>query len=107
MLPGVPGVPAILPPAPQQALPAPVARPSSTTTSGSSSPPIDFRSPRRPNHGQEGRPILLRANHFQVRMPRGYIHHYEVSIVPDKCPRRVNRCVNFTGYPLALIPCFT
>ena len=24
-------------------------------------------------------------------MPRGFIHHYHVSIVPDKCPRRVNR----------------
>ena len=24
-------------------------------------------------------------------MPRGYIHHYSISIVPDKCPRKVNR----------------
>jgi eukaryotic translation initiation factor 2C len=24
-------------------------------------------------------------------MPRGYIHHYHVSITPDKCPRKVNR----------------
>lgn len=24
-------------------------------------------------------------------MPRGYIHHYDVSIQPDKCPRKVNR----------------
>ena len=22
---------------------------------------------------------------------RGYIHHYHISIVPDKCPRKVNR----------------
>lgn len=54
-------------------------------------PMVEFRCPNRPNHGSEGRPILLRANHFQVRMPRGYIHHYDVTIVPDKCPRRVNR----------------
>ena len=33
-------------------------------------PPLDhpqFVCPRRPNLGREGRPILLRANHFQVR----------------------------------------
>ena len=24
-------------------------------------------------------------------MPRGYIHHYHVTITPDKCPRKVNR----------------
>lgn len=24
-------------------------------------------------------------------MPRGFIHHYDVSIQPDKCPRKVNR----------------
>ena len=34
---------------------------------------------------------MLRANHFQISMPRGYIHHYHVSITPDKCPRKVNR----------------
>lgn len=51
----------------------------------------DFQCPSRPNHGTEGQPIQLRANHFQVRIPRGLIHHYDVSIQPDKCPRRVNR----------------
>ncbi|KAG0726741.1 Protein argonaute-1 [Chionoecetes opilio] len=50
-----------------------------------------FVAPRRPNLGREGRPITLRANHFQISMPRGYIHHYDVSIQPDKCPRKVNR----------------
>ena len=24
-------------------------------------------------------------------MPRGYMHHYDVAIQPDKCPRKVNR----------------
>jgi len=51
----------------------------------------DFISPPRPNQGTEGRTISLRANHFQVRVPKGIIHHYEVNITPDKCPRRVNR----------------
>ena len=42
--------------------------------SGSLTPPGDastphFLCPRRPNLGREGRPIMLRANHFQV-MPR-------------------------------------
>lgn len=50
-----------------------------------------FLAPRRPNHGMEGRPIVLRANHFQVRIPGGIIQQYEINIVPDKCPRRVNR----------------
>ncbi len=50
-----------------------------------------FLAPRRPSHGVEGRPIVLRANHFQVRIPGGIIQHYEISITPDKCPRRVNR----------------
>ena len=27
----------------------------------------DFQCPPRPNHGTDGRPITLRANHFQVR----------------------------------------
>lgn len=45
--------------------------------------------PRRPNLGHEGRPIMLRANHFQISMPRGFVHHYDVSIQPDKCPRKV------------------
>ncbi|XP_053382229.1 protein argonaute-2-like isoform X1 [Mercenaria mercenaria] len=53
--------------------------------------PPDFTCPPRPNTGTDGRPILLRANHFQVRIPKGVIHHYDISITPDKCPRRVNR----------------
>ncbi len=56
--------------------------------------PLDqghFLSPRRPDYGKEGELILLRANHFQVRIPGGMLHHYEALIQPDKCPRRVNR----------------
>jgi eukaryotic translation initiation factor 2C len=50
-----------------------------------------FNSPRRPNVGMDGRPIVLRANHFQITMPRGFLHHYEITITPDKCPRKINR----------------
>jgi eukaryotic translation initiation factor 2C len=50
-----------------------------------------FSCPRRPNLGREGRPIGLRANHFQISMPRGFVHHYDINIQPDKCPRKVNR----------------
>lgn len=50
-----------------------------------------FRCPKRPNKGNEGRPIALRANHFQITMPRGFLHHYDITISPDKCPRKINR----------------
>ena len=74
-----------------------------TTSLSSNSPPLGafgtspspdqplFSCPRRPNLGREGRPIQLRANHFQISMPRGFIHHYQINILPDKCPRKVNR----------------
>ncbi|PZQ91291.1 MAG: hypothetical protein DI548_01900 [Flavobacterium johnsoniae] len=52
---------------------------------------VQFQCPQRPNHGVEGRAILLRANHFSVRIPGGTIQHYTVEVQPDKCPRRVNR----------------
>lgn len=53
----------------------------------------DFAPPKRPNIGSLGRAIALRTNFFQVRLPKGDIHHYDLSISPDKCPRRVNRDV--------------
>ena len=52
--PGPPGPPGAQPPGPPGGkLPGPPA-------------PSDFQCPSRPNHGMDGRPILLRANHFQV-----------------------------------------
>ncbi|KAJ8321901.1 hypothetical protein KUTeg_000372 [Tegillarca granosa] len=74
-----------VPPPPQPPPPGPPSQPPPIP------PPSDFICPPRPNHGTEGKPILLRANHFQVRIPKGVIHHYDVQITPDKCPRRVNR----------------
>ncbi|CAK5043667.1 unnamed protein product [Meloidogyne enterolobii] len=41
---------------------------------------IQFQCPPRPNHGTEGRPILLRANHFKVTNSGGYVHFYAVEI---------------------------
>lgn len=79
------------------AIPGPVAPPTGALAlpTALGLPPVtalqEFRSPSRPNHGMEGQPIHLRANHFQVTIPRGFVHHYEVNISPDKCPRRVNR----------------
>lgn len=61
-----------------------------TTTPAPPDLPV-FTCPRRPNLGREGRPIALRANHFQISMPRGFVHHYDINIQPDKCPRKVNR----------------
>ena len=34
---------------------------------------------------------MLKANYFKVNIPNGDLHHYDVDIRPDKCPRRVNR----------------
>jgi len=52
---------------------------------------LDFQAPPRPNSGQVGKPIWLKANYFKVSIPNGDIHHYDIDIKPDKCPRRVNR----------------
>lgn len=68
-----------------------VALPGATTAiAPTPTEPPHFQCPRRPNLGREGRPIGLKANHFQITMPRGFVHHYDVSIQPDKCPRKVS-----------------
>ncbi|XP_071810856.1 protein argonaute-2-like isoform X3 [Apostichopus japonicus] len=85
--PGVPGQggPAAPPPAPGGQIGQPPVQ--------SPSPPLmdQVLLPRRPGIGLEGRKILLRANHFQMKIPHGDIYHYDVTISPEKCPRRVNR----------------
>lgn len=50
-----------------------------------------FHPPLRPNFGRIGKAIMLRANHFQVKIPKNVLYHYDVTIVPEKCPRRINR----------------
>ncbi|KPM09009.1 argonaute 2-like protein [Sarcoptes scabiei] len=64
---------------------------SSGGTSGSETNIPVFVSPKRPGIGSKGFHISLRANHFQITMPRGFLHHYDVTISPDKCPRKINR----------------
>lgn len=54
-------------------------------------PDTNFLAPLRPDFGKQGDQIVLRANHFRVIVPGTLLHHYEVFIQPDKCPRRVNR----------------
>ncbi|XP_033109683.1 protein argonaute-2-like isoform X1 [Anneissia japonica] len=84
-----------LPPSPPEQTMPPTTPPTGTTSTTDSpvpSPPLEeIPCPTRPNVGTEGRPIVLRANHFQIRIPRGEIYHYDITITPDKCPRRVNR----------------
>jgi eukaryotic translation initiation factor 2C len=62
-----------------------------TQPPGLPTPFSSLQPPSRPNFGQVGRPIGLRANHFQVKIPTSTLYHYDVGIQPDKCPRRVNR----------------
>lgn len=52
-----------------------------------------LRPPLRPEEpGRSGRPISLQANHFQVvRLPKNDIQHYDVTITPEKTPRKLNR----------------
>lgn len=51
----------------------------------------DFHAPPRPSQGQVGKPLWLKANYFKVTIPNGDVHHYDIDIKPEKCPRRVNR----------------
>ncbi|CEF69226.1 Protein argonaute-4 [Strongyloides ratti] len=55
--------------------------------------PYNFMFPLRPDYGTQGREILLRANHFKVSMPIGDVEYYHVDIMPEKCPRKINRDV--------------
>lgn len=50
-----------------------------------------FLCPRRPAEGNEGRIIKLRANHFPIIIKAANIFQYDVTITPDRCPRKVNR----------------
>ena len=99
--------------------PGPIMRPTPPSQVPTVAGP-DFHPPLRPSFGAIGRPIVLRANHFQVRergtggrerkrergrersviiiclflqvkIPSCVLYHYDVAIIPDKCPRRVNR----------------
>ena len=50
--------------------------------------------PQRPGVGTLGRPIDLQTNHFPITFPRrGELYHYDVTLKPDTCPRKINRLV--------------
>ena len=50
--------------------------------------------PERPGLGTKGRKIELVANHFKLQFPRqSCVYHYDVDILPGKCPRHINRQV--------------
>jgi eukaryotic translation initiation factor 2C len=52
---------------------------------------FQYMAPLRMSYGTEGKPIRLRANHFSIQISQGFIYQYSVGIIPDKCPKRVNR----------------
>ncbi|KAH9474635.1 Protein argonaute PNH1 [Psilocybe cubensis] len=47
--------------------------------------------PLRPGFGTSGKPIKLRANFFPVKMPKGPLYEYDVSISPSTSIKRVKR----------------
>jgi hypothetical protein len=75
----------------QSTIPSQLISQPSQLTSLASSLSLQFMPPPRPSIGTEGKTIKLRANHFTIQIPKGYIYHYVVSIQPDKCPKRINR----------------
>uniref|UniRef100_UPI00358DE5BC protein argonaute-2-like isoform X2 n=1 Tax=Myxine glutinosa TaxID=7769 RepID=UPI00358DE5BC len=52
-----------------------------------------FQAPVRPCLGTSGKLIKLQANYFELDIPKIDLHHYDIEIKPEKCPRRVNRDV--------------
>uniref|UniRef100_A0A2N9G2L5 Piwi domain-containing protein n=1 Tax=Fagus sylvatica TaxID=28930 RepID=A0A2N9G2L5_FAGSY len=49
--------------------------------------------PRRPGYGTIGEKVMVRANHFLVKVADTDIHHYDVSITPEITSKKVNRNV--------------
>lgn len=46
----------------------------------------------RPGLGAAGKKLTVKTNYFPLKsLPDGNIHHYDVSITPEKCPPRLNR----------------
>jgi len=45
---------------------------------------------RRPGYGTGGRQVQTTVNAFPVEIPDEAIHHYDVAIIPDKLPARLN-----------------
>lgn len=67
-------------------------------------PEYVFKPPSRPDFGTMGRTIKLQANFFEMEIPKLEVYHYDIDIKPDKCPRRVNRCVFLVLLRRLLVP---
>ena len=51
--------------------------------------------PDRPGFGSLGRQVMLRANFFDIRLPKVItVYHYDVSITPKKLPKSACRTVS-------------
>jgi hypothetical protein len=55
--------------------------------------PVQYLPPPRTTLGTEGKTIRLHANHFIMNVPKGFLYQYNVTITPEKCPKRINRYV--------------
>uniref|UniRef100_A0A1X7VUD3 Uncharacterized protein n=1 Tax=Amphimedon queenslandica TaxID=400682 RepID=A0A1X7VUD3_AMPQE len=77
------------------ASPITVSGTSSSSKLDSPHPSFKYRDPPpRPGVGTLGRPIVLQTNHFPIKFPtKGELYHYDVTLKPDTCPRRINRAV--------------
>lgn len=53
--------------------------------------PVQYLPPPRTSFGTEGKSIRLHANHFIMNVPKGFLYQYNISITPEKCPKRINR----------------
>ncbi|XP_050281799.1 protein argonaute 5-like isoform X2 [Quercus robur] len=56
--------------------------------------------PRRPGYGSVGKKIQVRANHFLVEVADRDIHHYDVTITPEKVNRSELECYDSTRHNL-------
>ncbi|XP_025207300.1 protein argonaute-2-like [Melanaphis sacchari] len=52
-----------------------------------------FNSQRRLNLERRGQSIEFRANHYQLSTSQGFVHHYDVNIIPENCPQLVNKAI--------------
>ncbi|CAA6663018.1 unnamed protein product [Spirodela intermedia] len=69
---------------PPSAAPPPVLAPSSSKS---------IRPPPRPGFGKAGNKVILRSNHFLVKLPHKEIFHYDVAITPEVQSKALNMSI--------------
>ncbi|KAL3702460.1 hypothetical protein R1sor_020482 [Riccia sorocarpa] len=77
----------------QEAAPGEVVAPSSPVRQPPPASSKALRFPLRPNKGQLGIRIVVKANHFFAELPNKDLHQYDVAITPEVTSRGVNRAV--------------